>query len=270
MIRLSPEQLVHIKSKLTELGLSQDVQEELLDHLASLTEVHMAEGISFSKAHNKAFAILGKDEIQDINQSILSLHKKSTFMKVLTLSCTALVLAAAAFFIFEIPDSGHPQKMTTLIPATEDSPALEVPVPNDFFIESLLTDPPSIKPVKNARLTSSFGMRMHPISKIKRLHRGIDFAAPMGTPVVATADGKVEKTVIKTEGYGKHLVIKHDSIYSTLYAQLSKILVQEGQSVQKGDTIGLVGSSGASTAPHLHYEVIKQGTHVDPEHYFHP
>ncbi len=270
MVKISPQQLLYIKKQLSAYRLHHDLQEELLDHLATLTEEQMASGQSFTEACNNALSRFEKDDIQAINQSIISLHKKNLFMKLVVFSCSALAITLATFFIWASPNLAPSRHMTTLIPADGDVPALEVPDMESFFTEANPFEPPSISPIKNARQTSGFGMRMHPIHKVKKLHRGMDFAAAIGTPVVATADGKVTKVKLQTEGYGKHLVIQHDDIYSTLYAQLSKILVKEGQYVQKGDTIGLVGSSGASTAPHLHYEVRKQGEYVDPEPFLHP
>ena len=100
------------------------------------------------------------------------------------------------------------------------------------------------------------------------MHNGIDLAAEEGTPVKATADGVVEKTEEWPEGYGKYIVVVHDDVYTTLYAQLSEMKVKVGEKVKQGDVIGLVGSSGLSTAPHLHYEVRKNGNPVDPADYF--
>ena len=100
------------------------------------------------------------------------------------------------------------------------------------------------------------------------LHKGVDLAAKEGTPVKVTADGIVEKTEYWPEGYGKYIVVTHNDEYTTLYAQLSEMKVKTGEKVKKGDVIGLVGSSGLSTAPHLHYEIRKDGEPVDPADYF--
>lgn len=135
----------------------------------------------------------------------------------------------------------------------------------------LTGEPPSIRPFKNARyhkMTSGFGIRMHPILKERVLHRGIDFAMPTGTPVVATAKGKVIKVAYDAEGYGNYIKVQHDEAFVTLYSTLSEVSVKEGQTVQKGQVIGQSGNTGMSTAPHLHYEVIKDGQPVDPAGYF--
>ena len=129
---------------------------------------------------------------------------------------------------------------------------------------------PSIKPIQEGhyKITSEYGMRKHPITKEMKMHNGIDLAAETGTPVHATADGIVLKSEYMQNGYGKFLVIQHDQTYTTLYSQLSEFKVNPGDKVKKGDIIGLVGHSGISTGPHLHYEVWKNGEKVNPEEYF--
>lgn len=124
--------------------------------------------------------------------------------------------------------------------------------------------------IEGIEIGSTFGMRTHPILKQERMHQGIDFAAPAGTPVLATAGGIVSKTLMAADssGYGIHTVIKHDDNFETRYAHLSQLLVSIGQVVEKGDTIGLSGSTGLSTNPHLHYEVLKDGIHLDPQDFF--
>ncbi len=129
---------------------------------------------------------------------------------------------------------------------------------------------PSISPIKNEdlnRMASGFGMRMHPIYKVKKMHLGMDFSCPTGSEVRATADGKVIKISSNPKGYGNLVVIAHGDDYQTKYAQLSEFKVKEGDVVKKGDLIALSGNSGMSTAPHLHYEVLKDGKHVDPANF---
>ena len=130
---------------------------------------------------------------------------------------------------------------------------------------------PAIQPVSNKelkRLASGFGMRMHPIYKVMRMHKGTDFSVPTGTPVYSTGDGEVISTFTKFNGYGKYIKIQHGFGYQTLYAHLSQFLVRPGQKVKRGQIIGYSGNSGASTAPHLHYEVIENGKKVNPVNYF--
>lgn len=132
---------------------------------------------------------------------------------------------------------------------------------------------PSILPLKEGNTVgaSGYGLRIHPVSKKETMHYGVDFKAPEGTPVYATADGmvrKVEKDFKQGEGYGKYIIIDHANGFSTLYAQLSDYNVVEGKEVKQGDVIGSVGQSGLSTGPHLHYEVMKEGKNVNPADYF--
>jgi len=130
---------------------------------------------------------------------------------------------------------------------------------------------PSINPIQNSdiiKISSSFGMRKHPISKEEKMHNGCDIIAKLGVPVHATADGIVLSIEFNDTGYGNKVVIQHVNSIKTLYAQLNEIKAEEGQKVSQNDVIGTVGSSGASTGPHLHYEVIDHDKHVDPENYF--
>lgn len=130
---------------------------------------------------------------------------------------------------------------------------------------------PAIQPISNKQLValaSGFGWRTHPIYKVKKLHQGIDFAASIGTPIYATADGRIAVASVKFSGYGKSVEIDHGFGYRTRYAHMHGFVVREGQHVKRGDLIGYVGNTGLSTAPHLHYEVLLNGTQVDPVHYF--
>ena len=139
--------------------------------------------------------------------------------------------------------------------------------------EVLLASIPSIKPVRSDKLArkvnllSGFGRRIHPVYKVPRMHTGIDFTAPQGTPIQATGAGKVIRVENKRTGYGKNVVIDHGFGYQTLYAHMSRVDVKEGQTVTRGQQIGLVGTTGTSTAPHCHYEVHRMGEKVNPIHY---
>lgn len=131
---------------------------------------------------------------------------------------------------------------------------------------------PAIQPVSNKDLTrtaSGYGWRTDPIYGTKKMHWGIDFTAEKGTDVYATGDGVVEVVEVNSWGYGREIVINHGFGYKTRYAHLSEFLVKQGDQVKRGDRIGLVGSTGKSTGPHLHYEVEKNGQKVSPVDYFH-
>ena len=120
-------------------------------------------------------------------------------------------------------------------------------------------------PINGARLTSRYGNRKHPILGYTKMHRGLDFAAPLGTPVFAAGDGVIEKAGWNGS-YGRYIRIRHTGIYKTAYAHLSKINknIRVGKRVSQGKTIGYVGSSGRSTGPHLHYEVLRNNKQVNP------
>lgn len=137
----------------------------------------------------------------------------------------------------------------------------------------MLASIPAIQPISNkdlTRIASGFGMRFHPIHKIKKMHTGMDFTAPTGTPIYATGNGVVTNDPRKrAPGYGINVVIDHGYGYETLYAHMSKVNVRKGQTVKRGEVIGFVGNTGTSTAPHLHYEVIKNGTKINPINFFH-
>jgi len=137
--------------------------------------------------------------------------------------------------------------------------------------EKLFAAIPAIQPISNKQLlalASGFGLRIHPIYKVKKMHTGIDFAASIGTPIYATADGKVTAVDVKFSGYGKSVEIDHGFGYKTRYAHMHEFAVRAGQILKRGDLVGYVGNTGLSTAPHLHYEVLINGNQVDPVHYF--
>lgn len=135
--------------------------------------------------------------------------------------------------------------------------------------QEMLACIPSVEPIPNdqARLSSGFGVRVHPILKIEKQHLGLDFTAPIGTEAHVTGDGRVIFAGYNTSGYGNHVVVDHGFGYETLYGHLSSVKVRTGQLVKRGDVIGLVGNTGLSSGPHLHYEVRKDGAHMDPVHY---
>jgi len=135
--------------------------------------------------------------------------------------------------------------------------------------EDMMIHLPAILPMPKDRgqIISGFGLRFHPILKYRRMHTGIDIAAPKGTPIYATGDGVVIDAG-RESGYGICCQINHGYGYQTLYGHMSKINVKPGQKVKRGEIIGLVGSTGLSKAPHVHYEVILNGTKVNPVYFF--
>jgi len=137
--------------------------------------------------------------------------------------------------------------------------------------EEMLASIPAIQPVANKelkRMASGYGMRMHPIYKRRKMHTGMDFSAEQGTEIYATGAGKVVHAQKSRRGYGNHVIIDHGYGYKTLYAHMSKINVRRGENITRGTVIGLVGNTGLSVAPHLHYEVIKNGDKVNPINFY--
>jgi murein DD-endopeptidase MepM/ murein hydrolase activator NlpD len=137
--------------------------------------------------------------------------------------------------------------------------------------EKLLASTPAIQPLSNRdlnRLSSGFGYRIDPVYKTVKFHPGLDFSAPQGTPIYATAEGTVQTAGNLGNGYGNHIVIQHGYSYSTLYGHMSRIKAKRGQRVKRGEVIGYVGSTGKSTGSHLHYEVFKGRKRLDPIYFF--
>ncbi len=234
---LDENQMNLIADRLAEKQLSYEpLQEEFLDHLCCGIEEEMEAGYSFDQALAKTFALFPDQEFQKIEQQTLFItRKKHPLMKAFSLFVLSLVLA----------------------------------IPSVYWLSN--AEPPSISPIGGKyKISSSFGLRMHPIHKEKKMHKGIDIVAPIGTPVLATSDGEVIKVVEIDTGYGNHIVIQHDKEHKSVYAQLHEIKVVLGQQVKIGEVIGTVGSSGASTGPHLHYEVLVNGANQDPADFIKP
>ena len=137
--------------------------------------------------------------------------------------------------------------------------------------EDMLPCIPAIQPIENPNLSlvaSGYGHRIHPIYKIVKMHEGIDFSAPVGTPVMATGKGVVEDVIRSGRGLGNRILVNHGFGYRSLYACMDELGVRRGQEVERGEVIGTVGESGLTVAPHLHYEVHLNGKPVNPINYF--
>ncbi len=137
--------------------------------------------------------------------------------------------------------------------------------------DAKLASIPAIQPVSNkdlSRVASGYGVRIDPVYGTPKMHRGLDFTAPQGTPIYATGDGKVSQAIRQEGGYGNHVKINHGYGYETLYAHMVRIKVRPGQRVKRGEIIGWVGNTGKSTGPHCHYEVHVNGNDVNPVHFF--
>ena len=137
--------------------------------------------------------------------------------------------------------------------------------------KELLASIPSIHPIKNKylkRMASGFGYRTDPFTKKKRMHWGMDFSAKRGTPVFASGNGIIKRADNRSAGFGRHIRIDHGFGYTSIYAHLQKYNVRRGQKVKRGDLIGYVGNSGRSVAPHLHYEIFKDGKRINPINFY--
>jgi murein DD-endopeptidase MepM/ murein hydrolase activator NlpD len=137
--------------------------------------------------------------------------------------------------------------------------------------EGKLSSIPAIQPVSNRqldRIASGFGMRIDPVYGTPKMHKGLDFTAPQGTPIYATGNGIVSAAGYGDGGYGNHVEINHGYGYETLYGHMVRIKVRNGQRINRGEVIGWVGSTGKSTGPHCHYEVHVNGREVDPVYFF--
>ena len=138
--------------------------------------------------------------------------------------------------------------------------------------EARLASIPAIQPVRNKdlkRVASGFGWRIDPVYGTRKMHWGIDFTGDTGTEIFATGAGVAEVVKVSGWGYGREIVINHGFGYKSRYAHLSEFKIKEGDTVKRGDLIGLMGNTGKSTGPHLHYEIEKNGKKVDPINYFH-
>lgn len=137
--------------------------------------------------------------------------------------------------------------------------------------EEMIANIPAIQPISNndlKRVASPFGVRIHPFYKVLKMHTGMDFTAPTGTEIYATGNGTISDVIHSARGYGNTIMIDHGFGYKTLYAHLSKILVKPGVKIKRGDVIGLIGSTGMSMAPHLHYEVRKHDEPINPINFY--
>lgn len=256
MSPLTPEQLAAITHYLDRLPrLTPPLKEELLDHLCCAVEDQLARGASFADALAQVQGLMNENEVDEIIHSLPKNRSKmiQALLGVLTISLTG--------FLFPWPAATPP----SVVPDTAECPISELPA----LMPPLVVDwaPPSHCPIDMGctedRTSSGFGMRIHPVTNEEVLHRGIDWRAPLGTPVYAAGPGHVMQAGQNGQ-YGNYIRLVHDDTYQTAYAHLSEVLVKVGDTVEAGDLIGRVGSSGASIGSHLHYEVIKNGSPVNP------
>ena len=229
MKTLTYTQVIYIKNDLKSKRPASGFREELLDHMCSSVENKLNEGMHFPQAYKQSI-------VEFTEQGFLELKTQSPVVKkkrrILASQLGGATVAAMIFMMV-------------------------------LGVEA--QDPPTISPLyENAIVTSGFGLRVDPKTKEKKNHIGVDFKCNMGTPVKATANGVVISVSDTPGGYGKKIEIQHDENFVTRYAHLGEIQVEEGQKVKLGEVVAHSGNSGWSTAPHLHYEVIKDGKPVNP------
>ncbi|MEL6969485.1 MAG: M23 family metallopeptidase [Bacteroidota bacterium] len=238
-------QVKEVEAFLQGLGpLRADKREELLDHLCCDIEYAMRQGLGFDEAFNHCQGRWNENEVKKIHSST-----RNTSIMVKLLTVVILGLGSITFLS---------------LPLTEEQEALAIPMEESGC---LLLEPPGQAPLSESYdVSSAFGMRLHPLTKKRLMHRGVDWKAPSGTPVKAAGTGVVLEAGNKGK-YGKCVIIVHDEIYQTLYAHLGAIDVALNEKVEAGQIIGKVGSTGQSVGPHLHYEVLKNGVAVNPADY---
>lgn len=236
MYYLSEEKVNWILNNLRAQGLTyQRLEGELLDHICCAIEDKIEETqVSFEEAYAQTIQSFGEEGIIKVQKDTMRFAKTRSFShKFARVSATL----AACLILF----------IGVVVQAQERPDAHPL--------------------LKEIPVSSTFGNKKHPMTNKIRFHSGVDIRVPSGTKVFAPAAG----TVIKAEyhkAYGHYIVIQHNNVYTTTYAHLSKILVTKNQHINKGSKIGLTGSSGFSTGPHLHYEVKKYGKVVNPQQYF--
>ncbi|MFK8165679.1 MAG: M23 family metallopeptidase [Lewinella sp.] len=252
MTILTSPQVALVQAHLAHAGLPDDLSGELLDHLCCAIEQRMDGGVAFDQALTETVNGWPVRHLQKLHRDVrLTTKIRPMFYRV----STAAALLAGIALLSPLPWPSAPADAALSHHEIEITPAA-------FFFE-----PPTASPIAGVDmkdiLTSGFGMRMHPLFKRKVFHRGIDLKADTGTPVMATADGRV--VFAGNDGdYGISVRILHEDGYVTSYNHLDTHTVQKGDQLLLGQTIGTVGTTGKSLGPHLHYEVRKDDVPINP------
>jgi murein DD-endopeptidase MepM/ murein hydrolase activator NlpD len=233
----SPRVIARIVELLKLSGVSSDSNiEELTDHYLTQIEQSISHGSTEQKSIRETFQLIASTNLNTLEQK-KTLNRKWLFSTVI-ISLLLLVIVS------QCKNSSEIITPTAMVASME--------TPNGWPIKGDID-----------QITSGFGLRKNPKSKTRRFHKGIDIKASTGTPVLSTGKGKVLEAGYN-HSFGNYILIKHNEQYTTRYAHLSELKVDNAQPVGKGDIIGLVGNSGISFTPHLHYEVIKNEAVVDP------
>lgn len=256
MIILNENQVATVQAHLASAGLPAPLSAELLDHLCCAIEARMEVGSDFPTALHATLKSWPIRHLRGIQKDIrfTTKIKPMLFRIYATAAIFAGLLLMAPDFFFS------PSPMVTACTSDHEMVESFVPISQEF-------DPPTASPIAGVEmediLSSGYGMRTHPVFNRKQFHRGIDLKSKTGTTVLATADGKVIHSGVDGK-YGITVRILHEDGYVTVYAHLSEQVVERGKRVLQGQKIGAVGSTGASTSPHLHYEVLKDNKPVNP------
>ena len=234
MITLDNQQTERVLASLqAHVGSDRKLKNEMFDHWCSYVETHMDSGASFEQAFSKLKEEFGVDELKYIEKAYLTYYQPSPWVGILqragSIAAMLVLLAVAGVDAQKRPDIS--------------------PVFDQYIV------------------SSAFGEQTHPITNKEIHHNGIDLRVPLDTPVRSTADGTVKTIKNSPKGYGLHIIISHEDGYDTLYANLSSVSVDTGQTVEKGEEIGRSGNSGTSSAPHLHYEIRLDQKPVNPKLY---
>ncbi len=214
-----------------------EILEEMVDHYLIVIENEVANGATEAEAIQHTI-----NQIQTTNLSNLTVNKTKKWPFLLF---TLMFLTGGYSYLYQPFPAKKPLAIAELTTKVQS--------------------PPKGWPIAEpkAEISSHFGLRKHPVTGAKNYHRGIDIKAPIGTPVLATGDATVKKVGYNQKA-GRFIILQHDDRYTTKYFHLSAISISEGDTVHKGDTIGVSGNSGMSSAPHLHYEIIDQDAAIDP------
>ena len=262
-MQLANEQILTVQHYLINSPLSNGLREELLDHLCCEIEASIDNGQSFELALQQTLSSWNQQRLRQLNNSILITKYRPMFFRFTAIAASLALLLWINPFQNTKPASQVINQDKKEVNKPIEHPRLTPSIP---ILAQDIIDRPTASPLRGVALTdahSGFGMRRHPISKQMVLHRGVDLLAPMGTPVYATADGRVVFAGRNGDN-GIQVRIVHQGGYTTVYNHLSEATVQVSDYVALGAPIAKVGSTGASTGPHLHYEIWHNNEAIDP------
>ena len=230
-------------------------QKTLSEEMAALDEVRLELEATEEELNKKR---------EEADRIIIELDAKSEEIQALLDESEALqdeLMEEIADLKDDYKEAKHKEWLATSVPpsprpGTDTTPSNQAPSSAGW-----------VRPVKSYRLTSPFGMRMHPITGKETMHQGVDMAAPQGTPIYAAKDGKVSRTAYQAGGAGYYVSISHGGGFSSIYMHMTHYIVKPGDYVKAGQVIGYVGSTGGSTGPHLHFGISYNGTYVNPMKY---